>query len=134
MVPWANSDKKIRILHIDDDPSLLHFAKTFLENENPHFIVESFLTFDELFKKVNDPFDCIVSDYKMPDFDGLQICKIMKEIQNKPFILYTAHGSEEVAEIAYEIGVDDYIRKEIHPSHYKVLAKRVLQVVEKYRS
>ncbi len=69
----------------------------------------------------------------MPRFNGIQVCKLIKDIENIPFILYTAHGSEEVAEKAFETGVDDYLRKELKPSHYQVLAKRIIQAVEKYR-
>ena len=65
--------------------------------------------------------------------DGITLAKKIRETSNIPIIIYTGRGSEEVAERAFEAGIDDYIRKENAPAHYQVLSKRIRHAVEKRR-
>jgi len=128
-------EKPIRILHVDDEKSQLEFTKLFLEEIDKDIIVDSAESPKkavELQKK--NKYDCVVSDYKMLEMNGIELAQKVRENSTVPFILYTGQGSEEVAESAFEAGVDDYLRKENEPSHYQVLAKRVRQNVEKHRS
>jgi PAS domain S-box-containing protein len=81
-----------------------------------------------------EEFDCIISDYLMPYMNGIELASQVKINYDTPFILYTGQGSEEVASDAFEAGVDDYLRKEIDPSHYHVLIKRVLMAVERHQA
>jgi len=124
----------IKVIHIDDEPSHLHFTKMFLEMAHPGLKVHSASSVEELNNLLAMGADCIVSDYKMPRVNGIELCESIKKKVDVPFILYTGHGSEYVAEEAFAVGVDDYIRKEMDPSHYTVLSKRITQAVEKYRS
>jgi len=79
-------------------------------------------------------YECIVSDYAMPEMDGIRLCSQVRTFSEIPFILYTARGSEEVAEEAFRVGVDDYVRKDESTSHYVLLARRIRHAVEKKRS
>jgi len=82
----------------------------------------------------SETYDCIVSDFQMSTMDGIELARRVRETSNIPFILYTGRGSEEVAEAAFAVGIDDYIRKEIDPSHYRVLTRRIRIAVEKHRA
>jgi PAS domain S-box-containing protein len=111
-------------------------------------MVQEFLKYIDpgiMINSINDPkkalkidlkeYDCILTDLKMPDIDGLELAKIIRNNNsNIPIIIYTGQGTDEVAEKAYSIGINDYIRKEISPSHYQVLAKRIRDIVEKKRT
>jgi len=55
------------------------------------------------------------------------LTKQIRPISNIPIILYTGRGSEDVA-----TGVDDYVKKEVDPTHYHVLAKSIRTSVEKF--
>lgn len=135
ITPPQPPDNKLIVLHIDDEETLLDLTKMFLERSNPNIQLIPVTRLEELLEKIKEPYDCILSDYKISEqYNGIHICKIVKEIEDKPFILYTGHGSEEVAEEAFASGVDDYIRKEMDPSHFQVLAKRIQHAVDKYRS
>jgi PAS domain S-box-containing protein len=79
-------------------------------------------------------FDCIISDYQMPKMVGIELCTNIRKTLRTPFILYTGHGSEEVAASAFAAGIDYYFRKERELSHLQVLAKTVRTVVEKRRA
>jgi len=119
-------------LHVDDDPDSLNITKMSLELIDSSFEVESAPSVDVLYQMLaKSAYDCIISDYVMPDMDGLVLAKKIRERSDVPFIVYTGQGSEEVAEAAFEVGVDDYVRKETDLSHYKLLARRVRTLVEK---
>ncbi len=130
-----DSSDLIRVLHVDDDQIQLSQVKLFLETLNPSLKVTSTASPVEALKQIrNDSFDCIVSDFVMPRMDGIEFAQNVREIEDVPLILYTGQGSEEVAEAAFAVGIDDYLRKEIDPSHYKVLVKRIRNAVEKHRT
>ena len=132
----SRGKEHIKILHIDDEVNQLDFTKFFLEEIDEDVEVESHLDPEDALKKINESnsFDCIISDYKMLSMDGISLAEKVREKSTVPFILYTGQGSEEIAEKAFEAGIDDYLRKEIDPSHYQVLAKRVRHNVEKHRA
>ena len=128
-------ERPLRILHVDDEENQLEFTKIFLEQIDKDVKVDSVLTPEEALKlHEQEIFDCVVSDYKMLTMNGIELAQKVREKSNVPFILYTGQGSEEVAEKAFNAGVDDYLRKEAEPTHYQVLAKRIRDSVEKHRT
>ncbi|MCW3989191.1 MAG: GAF domain-containing protein [Candidatus Bathyarchaeota archaeon] len=125
----------IRVLHVDDEPEQCVFVKLFIKEFDPSLEVESAPSpIDALRLLEERSFDCVVSDYQMPGMDGVELARRIRETSGIPFILYTGRGSEEVAERAFGVGVDDYIRKEIHPTHYQVLARRIRSAVEERKA
>ena len=123
--------KLIQVLHVDDNEDHLMILKRQIEKFDP-LINMNFISSPSDVLELLESFDCIVSDYKMPNFDGVQLAFTIRETSDIPIILYTGHGSEEVASAAFEAGVDGYIWKESSASHYQVLSKRIRMVVEKY--
>ena len=67
----------------------------------------------------------------MSPMDGIEVARSIRETSDIPIILYTGHGSEDVAVEAFAVGIDDYVRKEAHPLHYEVLANRIRGLVER---
>jgi PAS domain S-box-containing protein len=127
-------ERPLRILHVDDEENQLEFTKIFLEQIDKDVKIDSVLTPAEALKLHEQGiYDCIVSDYKMMTMNGIELAQKIREKSSVPFILYTGQGSEEVAEKAFNAGVDDYLRKEAEPTHYQVLAKRIRLSVEKHR-
>ena len=124
----------IRVLHIDDEREPLNMTKRMLEMADETLRVESVSTPEEALIRIREEaFDCVVSDFQMPRLDGIEVARMIRETSDVPFILYTGHGSEEVASMAFAVGIDDYVRKELYPQHYEVLANRIRVVVEKQR-
>ena len=126
---------EIRILHVDDDVNQSEFLKYFLPANDAKLHIDT----------VNDPneaidclrefnYDCVVTDYQMPSINGIELAHLIRIQFDIPIIIYTGQGSEEIASSAFSVGIDDYMRKEMDPSHYQVLAKRIRQVVEKKRT
>jgi len=129
------SSPTIRILHVDDESDQQLMTKTFLKTFDPELQVESASSGEEALQLLKEqPFDCIVSDYQMPQMDGIELARRVREFSPVPFIIYTGHGSEEVAEMAFSVGVDDYLRKEHGPAHYQVLVNRIRTAVQRDRA
>lgn len=131
-LPGASS--QIKVLHVDDEEYQLETVKTFMRQLDSSLQIESVSTAQEALQRLDEKnFDCVVTDFKIPGISGLDLSRKIREKSSIPIILYTGQGSEEVAEKAFAIGIDDYIRKEIEPSHYQLLSKRIRDVVEKKR-
>jgi PAS domain S-box-containing protein len=78
--------------------------------------------------------DCIVSDYNMPDLDGMELLKRVREDRpDLPFVLLTGAGSESVASDAISHGVSEYVTKGTSRS-YDELVKRVETHIDRYRT
>ena len=134
----GTSEKKdsLRILHVDDDQTLLEVSKQILTMEN-NFEIEAALSVDEAFQKMEkQTYDAIVSDYEMPQKNGLDFLKELRERQrDTPFILFTGKGREDVAVKALNLGADRYINKNGDPETvYFELAHAINATVEQKRS
>ncbi|WP_257297495.1 PAS domain S-box protein [Haloarchaeobius sp. FL176] len=126
--------EQIRVLHVDDDANFRELTKTFLEKLRDEFTVTSFEDPTTAIDRV-DEFDCIVSDYQMPDVDGLDFLSLVRERHERiPFVLFTGQGSEEIASEAISAGVTDYLQKAGNRDQYEVLANRLENVVARHRS
>ena len=125
----------IHVLHVDDEEDNLLISKRYLNKADPSIILKQLSRPEKALKKLQEePFDCVVTDYMMPGMDGIELASMIRENSDIPIILYTGRGSEEVAEKAFNIGVNDYIRKEMDPTHFTVLSKRIRVAVMKRRA
>ena len=98
-----------------------------------NFEVDFAFCVDEAIKKLSTGnYDCVVSDYEMPQKDGLQFLKELRKQNNKiPFILFTGKGREEVAIMALNLGADGYYDKHgTTETVYGELAHGIRQSVE----
>ena len=126
----------VEVLHVDDERSFLEMSSEFLERNGSRFEVETSTSADEALDMLNDgAFDCVVSDYSMPEKNGIEFLKEVRDVYpDLPFILFTGKGSEEVASEAISAGVTDYLQKEPGTEQYTVLANRIENAVSMHRS
>ena len=106
----------IKCLYVDDEPALLELAKEFLEKGGEISVqtCESPGIATDLIEK--DMPDVMISDFQMPDMDGIQFFKAVRGAgHDVPFILFTGKGREEVAIGALNAGIDFYLNKGGNP-------------------
>jgi PAS domain S-box-containing protein len=126
----------MRVLHVDDDAGFLKVARQCLEIQGP-FKVEVASSVKEAVEEMTDKtFDVIVSDYQMPEKDGLEFLKELRDNGNDvPFIIFTGKGREEVAIKALNLGADRYISKGGDPETvYGELAHGIRQTFRRNRA
>jgi CheY-like chemotaxis protein len=125
----------VRVLHVDDEEHELKFTKLFVEEIDPKIIVKSvFDPLEALELLRQEGYDLVLSDYQMKYMTGIDFTEHLRSFTDIPIIMYTGHGSEEVAEKAFKVGIDGYVRKRTSPSHYHHLAERMRKLVETYRT
>lgn len=126
----------MKILLVDDEANLLDMTKTFLEKENERFNIDSTTSAKKAldFLSEND-YDVVVSDYAMPEMDGLELLEELRKETDIPFILFTGRGREEVAMQALNLGADRYLQKghDVRVA-YGMLADAIIQEAEHYKS
>jgi PAS domain S-box-containing protein len=131
-----STEKKIRVLHVDDEPALLKVAKQCLELQGP-FRVDSASSVEEARAKLEkERYDAVVSDYQMPGKDGLEFLKELRENGNRtPFIMFTGKGREEVAIRALNLGANQYLNKTGDPETvYTELAHSITELTKARRA
>jgi len=119
------------LLCIDDEPGLLEIAQLFLESTG-EFTVTTALSADAGLRLLaQHDFDAIISDYQMPEMDGIELLKnVRKSYGNIPFILFSGRGREEVVIEAVNNGVDFYVQKGGDPRvQFTELAYKVRQTI-----
>jgi PAS domain S-box-containing protein len=100
------------LLYVDDEPDLLHLGKLFLERSGEFSVTTFTSPLEALENLATTTYDAIISDYQMPEMDGLELLKIVRSrYGNLPFILFTGRGREEVVIEAINNGVDFYLQK-----------------------
>lgn len=100
------------VLCVDDEMGLLDINKILLEKTGEFSVdtAQSALTALDMIR--NTDYDAIVSDYNMPEMDGIALLKqVRSDYGNLPYLLFTGKGREEVVIAAVDNGVDYYIQK-----------------------
>jgi len=128
------SSDRIRLLHVDDDRAFLDVTEAFLTRELPAADITTVERPDAAVERLRaEAFDCVVSDYEMPETDGLALLSRVRERDSDlPFLLYTGKGSESIASRAINAGVTGYLQKG-GPEQHERLANRIEHAVREYR-
>jgi PAS domain S-box-containing protein len=126
----------IALLYVDDEPDLLDLGKLFLERGGEFSVTVSSSAHEGLEKLSATSFDAVISDYQMPDMDGLELLKQVRvQYGDLPFILFTGRGREEVVIEAINHGVDFYLQKGGDPrSQFAELRHKILIALERRRA
>jgi PAS domain S-box-containing protein len=122
----------ITVLYVDDEPVMLDTLRLFLEKD-PEFRVVTALSANAalgLLKTTNC--DAIISDYEMPETDGIEFLKIIREkYPRMPFIIFTGKGREEIVIESLNYGADYYVRKGGEPrAQFAEISSKVKHAVE----
>ncbi|MGA7722095.1 MAG: sigma-54 dependent transcriptional regulator [Ignavibacteriaceae bacterium] len=116
-----------KILIIDDDELMRETLISYLSNENyAVLIAENGNLGFEIIKKEKP--DIVISDIRMPQLNGLELLKIIKESSfNIPVLLMTAYDDLESTIKAMQLGAYDYLEKPIEKEKFNFIIKRALE-------
>ncbi|ERI89540.1 response regulator receiver domain protein [Clostridiales bacterium oral taxon 876 str. F0540] len=107
---WRNAMEKYKILIVDDDKDIVNLVTDILSDEG--FIVENANDGGTALRKIkNNRYHLIILDIMLPDVDGLQICKKIRDDVDIPIIFLSAKNKSVDKVIGFELGADDYITK-----------------------
>ena len=122
-----------RILLVDDDPNDRLLAIRELKQEFPAVDIREALTWQEFEQHLqNNVFDIVITDYDLRWSTGLDILRAVKEqYPERPVVMFTNSGTQEVAVEAMKAGLDDYVLKS--PRHMVRLRQAVRTVWENAR-
>ncbi len=115
-----------RILVVDDEDRIRKLVKMYLEREG-YETDEADNGQDALDKALNEDYDCILLDLMLPEIDGIEVCKRIRETKSTPIIMLTAKGEENNRVEGFEIGADDYIVKPFSPREVVLRVKALLR-------
>lgn len=120
-----------KILIVDDEKEIADLVSLYLENEN--FMVFKFYTAaDALACIESEDLDLAILDVMLPDMNGFQICRKIREKYTYPVIMLTAKGEEIDKITGLTLGADDYITKPFLPLELVARVKAQLRRYKRY--
>ncbi|MCA1905098.1 MAG: response regulator [Desulfarculus sp.] len=121
----------LKIMVVDDSATARHYFTGLVEELGHHAVTVS-SAHDALVRLSRERFDLVLCDLVMPDMDGLDLLKSLRQQgQELPFLLVTSYGSLATAVQAVRLGADDYI---LRPVDTGLLAHRIQAVHERHQA
>jgi two-component system response regulator PilR (NtrC family) len=116
-----------RILIVDDEQSYRQLLSLVFESDG-HSVRTANNGREALTQLHGEPADVIVSDVKMPDMDGIEMLRSVREtLPDMGVVLMTAFASVETAREAFKLGADDFIQKPFDVEELKLIVKKTLE-------
>lgn len=124
--PSDDVDEPRQILIVDDDSSLRHLVREFLEHQG-YCVFEAGGASAMRQVLEDEPIDAIVLDVMMPGEDGLSIARSLATRRDLSIVMVSALGSETDRIVGLEAGADDYLPKPISPRELLARIRAVLR-------
>ena len=114
------------VLVADDEPRITRLVAMSLADDG--FRVETALGGEEALRKATETKpDIVLLDIVMPDIDGIEVMRRLREWRPVPVILLTAKGSTADRARGLDLGADDYVAKPFHPDELAARVRAVLR-------
>lgn len=126
-IPLSHGRDVKLILVVDDEPRMIGMIRRNLELEG-HQIIEARNGLEALDVVRTRLPDLILLDVMMPELDGFETLRMLREFSNIPVIMLTAKGEENDVVYGLELGADDYIPK---PFGMRELSSRIKAVLRR---
>ena len=125
-----------RVLIVDDDPDIQRLVSYNLSQAGFQVTtaVSGRLALDTVQKH---PPDLIILDVMLPDIDGLEVCRSLRQRDNSrriPVIMLTARTEEIDRVVGFEVGADDYVMKPFSPRELVLRVKSIFRRIGEDRS
>ena len=120
-------EENIAILVVDDEDRIRRLLNMYLTREG-YTVDEAVDGAEALEKAKENDYACILLDHMMPEKDGLEVLKELREQKNMtPIMMLTAKGEESDRVTGFETGADDYIVKPFSPREVILRVKAILR-------
>ncbi len=121
--------KNRRILVVDDEERMVRFIRLNLEHDGFR-VTEAYRGSQAIDRLRSALPDLVLLDVMMPDMDGFEVLKMIREVSNVPVIMLTAKGEEDDRVRGLELGADDYVTKPFSPRELVSRVRAVLRRTE----
>jgi two-component system, OmpR family, response regulator len=118
-----------KILIVDDDPNIRELSSLFLRNAG-YEIFEACDGLDALAKLDTLKVDLFIIDIMMPNMDGWELCRELREAYDLPILMLTARGETSQKLKGFQLGTDDYLVKPFEPLE---MVARVNALLKRYK-
>ena len=125
-VPRSKPRDFKRILVVDDEPRMIDFIRMNLELEGFQ-VLEAQNGLEALESVRTNLPDVVVLDVMMPQLDGFEALRMLREFSTIPVIMLTAKGEEDDKVRGLELGADDYVSKPFGPRELSSRIRAVLR-------
>ncbi|WP_199100208.1 response regulator transcription factor [Dyella sp. ASV21] len=115
-----------RILVVEDDARLASMLGQYLRNHG-YAVVEAATGAQALERLGADVLDAAILDLMLPDMDGLDVCRKLRERSDLPVLMLTARGDAIDRIVGLEIGADDYLPKPFEPRELLARLRAILR-------
>jgi len=117
----------MKILVIDDDPAMTELLKLLLQTATSSIFTANSGADGVRLARSIDP-DVVILDLMMPEMDGWQVCKMIRESKTVPILVLSALDSPGMVAKALDAGADDYLIKPVASgvltAHINTLVRR----------
>lgn len=121
-----DSFKNRLILVVDDEERMARFIRLNLEHDGFR-VVEAFRGMKAIQVLRDQLPDVVILDVMLPDLDGFEVLKIIRETSTVPVIMLTAKSEEDDRVRGLELGADDYVTKPFSPRELVSRVRAVLR-------
>lgn len=131
-----NGERSVSVLLVDDNEQWARFLARELERQPEGYRVSVATSANEALQRYlgTEDYDCVVTDYQMPDATGLQLVNwIQKSDHDVPVILHTGVGNEDLAAEAIRAGASDYIIKNPKADQTSLFTRRIENTINQHR-
>jgi DNA-binding response OmpR family regulator len=115
-----------RILVIDDDSRLAAMVSEYLAAAG-YRVATAASGAAGLERLAREPYDALVLDLSLPDVDGLEVCRRLRERSDVAVLMLTARGDATDRIVGLELGADDYLPKPFEPRELLARLKAILR-------
>ncbi len=115
-----------KILVVDDEKMIVKGIRFSLLQEGWE-VDEAFDGLEGLNKAKQTEYDTVLLDIMLPEMDGLEVCRSIREFSNMPIIMLTAKGDDMDKIMGLEYGADDYITKPFNILEVKARMKAIMR-------
>lgn len=127
------ADKNLRFLVVDDFATMRRIVRNLLKDLGYQNLLEDYAQYgnDAMSKLQLSPFDFVISDWNMPNMDGLELLNVIRKderFKDMPVLMVTAEAKKENIIAAAQAGASGYVVK---PFTAAILEEKLTKIFEK---